>query len=171
MRGSCYFNRLLNVEIGVKNWTFVFFLVFSCLNLDLNEVQSTGKGCLNSKEIKVWNSLKGPPNEKLNYTKLTHKIWYSTQLQNSKTCWKWHDPCISKLPNTLAEVSMYFWRKNYLRNLLWQSLMLTLFTCSSTRIRICSLVHIGHDKTCLSKPWQFKVNVMWTAKTLNIYCY
>ena len=51
--------------------------------------------------------------------------------------------------------------------------MFTLFTCSSTRIRICCLgaLVIGHDNTCLSKPWQFKVNVMWTAKTLNIYCW
>ena len=56
MRGSCHFDRQLNVEIGVESWTFAFFLVFSCSKLNLNEVQFTNKVCLNSKKI-AW---KGP---------------------------------------------------------------------------------------------------------------
>ena len=72
------FNRLSIVQICVENWSFVFFLVFSCSNLDLNEVQFTNKKCLNSKEINVRNSMKGPQKTKLSCIKKTFDIWYGS---------------------------------------------------------------------------------------------
>ena len=57
MHDSCHFNRLLNADFGAENGIFVFFFVFQLqLNTDPKEGPITYKGCLNSKEIKLYNS-------------------------------------------------------------------------------------------------------------------